>query len=139
MYKRQTQTFTGAQLLDVLKDQWCGTNSRPTVLLPSATINYTYDQSIATDILGAPCAGAPNPVTDVTINGTALDPAGSYRITTNNFLAEGGDDFTSLTLGTDRTTLSDFDIDSLVRYLQPTLTGTPIGPPGLDRIDVTIP
>ena len=22
-----TQTFTGAQLLDVLKDQWCGTNT----------------------------------------------------------------------------------------------------------------
>ena len=30
-----TQTFTGTQLLEVLKDQWCGTNARPTVLLPS--------------------------------------------------------------------------------------------------------
>ena len=37
------------QLLDVLKDQWCGTNRRPpTVLLPSSTINYTFDQSVAT-------------------------------------------------------------------------------------------
>ena len=32
-----TQTFTGAQLLEVLKDQWCGSNSSATVLLPSAT------------------------------------------------------------------------------------------------------
>jgi 5'-nucleotidase len=134
-----TQTFTGAQLLDVLKDQWCGTNSRATVLLPSASINYTYDQSIAADILGDPCAGAPNPVTGVTINGAPLDPAAPYRITTNNFLADGGDDFVSLTQGTGRTTLSDFDIDSLVRYLAPTLApGAPaIGPPALDRIDVT--
>jgi 5'-nucleotidase len=80
---------------------------------------------------------APNPVTDVTIGGAALNPTATYRITRNNFLADGGDDFLSLKAGTGRTTLSDFDIDSLVRYLAPTLTGEPIGPPALDRIDVT--
>jgi 5'-nucleotidase len=132
-----TQTFTGAQLLDVLKDQWCGTNSAPTVLLPSASLHYTYDASIAAGILGRPCAGAPNPVTGVTLNGAALDLSGSYRITTNNFLADGGDDFLSLKQGTSRTALSDFDIDSLVRYLRPSLDGAAVGPPALDRIDVT--
>src|SRR4051812_3251683 len=132
-----TQTFTGAQVLDVLKDQWCGTNTAPTVLLPSASLHYAYDASIAGGILGRPCAGAPNPVTGVTVNGAALDPSGSYRITTNNFLADGGDDFLSLKQGTSRTTLSDFDIDSLVRYLKPSLDGPAVGPPALDRIDVT--
>src|SRR3954465_7133248 len=132
-----TQTFTGTQLLDVLKDQWCGTNSAPTVLLPSASLHYAYDASIAGGILGRPCAGAPNPVTGVTLNGAALDPSGSYRITTNNFLADGGDDFLSLKQGTSRTTLSDFDIDSLVRYLKPSLDGPAVGPPALDRIDAT--
>jgi 5'-nucleotidase len=132
-----TQTFTGAQLLDVLKDQWCGTNSSATVLLPSTGFHYTYDQSIAAEILGKPCAGAPNPVSGVTINGIAVDPAATYRVTTNNFLADGGDDFVSLKAGTDRTTLSDFDIDSLVRYLSSTTPANPIGPPALDRIDVT--
>ena len=132
-----TQTFTGAQVLDVLKDQWCGTNSSLTLLLPSSTLHYTYDQSIAASILGKPCEGAANPVSGVTFNGTALDPAASYRITTNNFLADGGDDFLSLKAGTDRTTLSDFDIDSLVRYLATTSPSNPIGPPALDRIDVT--
>jgi 5'-nucleotidase len=75
----------------------------------------------------------------MTLEGTPsiVAPAASYRITTNNFLADGGDDFLSLKAGTGRTTLSDFDIDSLVRYLAPTLTGAPIGPPALDRIDVT--
>jgi 5'-nucleotidase len=134
-----TQTYTGAQLLDVLKDQWCGTNARPTVLLPSSTIHYSWDQSVATSILGQPCAGAANPVSGLTINGTPVDPAASYRITTNNFLADGGDDFASLKLGTDRTTLSDFDIDSLVRYMAPSLEpGAPaIAPPALTRIDTT--
>jgi 5'-nucleotidase len=134
-----TQSFTGAQLLDVLKDQWCGTNSQPTVLLPSSTINYTYDLSIAASILGQPCASAANPVTGVTIGGAALDPAATYRITTNNFLADGGDDFQSLRQGTNRTSLSDFDIDSLVRYMAPSLpAGAPaITAPPTDRIDVT--
>jgi 5'-nucleotidase len=133
-----TQTFTGAQLLEVLKDQWCGTNTARTLLLPSAGVHYTWDASIAAGILGQPCAGAPNPVSGLTINGTPVDPAASYRITTNNFLADGGDDFRSLTQGTNRTTLSDFDMDSLVRYMAPSLEpGAPaIGPPALDRVDV---
>jgi hypothetical protein len=57
-------------------------------------------------------------------------------VTTNNFLADGGDSFASLRAGTNRTTLDDFDIDSLVRYLEPTLTGAPIGPPATDRITI---
>jgi 5'-nucleotidase len=133
-----TQTFTGAQLLDVLKDQWCGTNTSPTVLLPSGTIHYTYDKSVAASLLGKkPCAGLPNPVSGVTIGGAALNPTATYRITTNNFLADGGDDFPSLKAGTNRTTLPDFDIDSLVRYMKPSLTGTALGPPAPDRISTT--
>ena len=122
-----TQSFTGAQLLDVLKDQWCA--GPRNVLLPSSTLTYTYDLSDANDILGDDCATAPNPVSNVQVNGVALDPAATYRVTTNNFLADGGDSFASLRLGTNRTTLDDFDIDSLVRYLEPTLTGAPIAPP----------
>ncbi|HEX6711990.1 MAG TPA: hypothetical protein VF066_01350 [Thermoleophilaceae bacterium] len=57
-------------------------------------------------------------------------------VTTNNFLADGGDGFQSLRAGTNRTSLSDFDVDSLVRYLEPTLTGAPIGPPPTNRITV---
>ena len=132
-----TQTFTGAQLLDVLKDQWCGTNTSQTVLLPSSSIHYTFSRSVAASILRKPCAGAANPVSGVTIGGAALDPAATYRITTNNFLADGGDDFPSLKAGTGRTTLSDFDIDSLVRYLKPTLTGAPAQPPAFGRIATT--
>jgi 5'-nucleotidase len=129
-----TQSFTGAQLLEVLKDQWC---QGPTnVLLPSSTLAYTYDRTDAVAIAGQPCASVNNPVSNVRVNGVALDPNATYRVTTNNFLADGGDSFASLTAGTNRTTLDDFDIDSLVRYLEPTLTGAPIGPPPTDRITV---
>ena len=109
----------------------------PDGLLPSSSIHYTFSKAAAASILGKPCAGAANPVSGVTIGGAALNPTATYRITTNNFLADGGDDFQSLKAGTDRTTLSDFDIDSLVRYLQPSLTGAPVGPPALNRIDTT--
>ena len=132
-----TNTFTGAQLLDVLKDQWCGpVVEAQVVLLPSSTLTYTYNRATATAISDTPCAGAPNPVSNVSINGAPLDTAATYRVTTNNFLADGGDGFQSLRAGTNRTSLPDFDVDSLVRYLEPTLTGAPIGPPPTDRITV---
>jgi 5'-nucleotidase len=132
-----TNTFTGAQLLDVLKDQWCGPAAEAqVVLLPSSTLTYTFSRDTATAISDTPCAGAPNPVSNVRISGALLDPAATYRVTTNNFLADGGDGFQSLRAGTNRTSLPDFDVDSLVRYLEPTLTGAPIGPPATDRITV---
>jgi 5'-nucleotidase len=132
-----TQTFTGAQLLDVLKGQWCGTNTSQTVLLPSSTIHYSFSRSVAATILGKPCAGAANPVSNVMIGGTPLNTASTYRIPTNNFLADGGDDFPSLKAGTGRTTLPDFDIDSLVRYIKPSLTGAAVEPPAFGRITTT--
>ena len=132
-----TNTFTGAQLLDVLKDQWCGPVAEAqVVLLPSSTLTYTFSRATATAISDTPCAGAANPVSNVRINGVLLDTAATYRVTTNNFLADGGDGFQSLRAGTNRTSLPDFDVDSLVRYLEPTLTGAPIGPAPTNRITV---
>jgi 5'-nucleotidase len=132
-----TNTFTGAQLLDVLKDQWCGPAfEAQVVLLPSSTLTYTFSRAIATAISDTPCAGAANPVSNVRINGVLLDPAATYQVTTNNFLADGGDGFQSLRAGTNRTSLPDFDVDSLVRYLEPTLAGAPIGPAPTNRITV---
>jgi 5'-nucleotidase len=129
-----TLTLTGAQLLDVLKQQWCG-QAFPRVLLPSATVHYTFSQSVAAGLVGQPCEGAPTPVTGLTIGGVAVDPAASYRITVNSFLADGGDLFTVLREGTDRLGGA-VDTDALEAYLTPSLTGTPLDPPALDRIDV---
>jgi 5'-nucleotidase len=118
----------------VLKQQWCSQDAAR-VLLPSAGVHYTYSASAAAALVGQPCAGAANPVTGLTIAGAAVDPAGSYRVTVNSFLADGGDKFTVLRDGTDRLGGS-VDTDALEAYLAPSLTGTPIAPPALDRIDV---
>jgi 5'-nucleotidase len=130
-----TLTLTGAQLLEVLKQQWCSQDAAR-VLLPSAGVHYTYSASAAAALVGQPCAGAANPVTGLTIGGAPVDPAASYRITVNSFLADGGDKFTVLRDGTDRLGGS-VDTDALEAYLAPSLTGAPIAPPALDRIDVT--
>jgi hypothetical protein len=61
----------------------------------------------------------------------------SYHITVNNFLADGGDGFTALTGGTNRLGGSD-DLAAFVEFLAPSLApGAEIGPPALNRIDVT--
>jgi len=130
-----TMTLTGAQLLEMLKQQWC-TQDAARVLLPSAGVHYTYSASAAAALVGQPCEGAANPVSGLTIGGTPVDPAASYRITVNSFLADGGDKFSVLRDGTDRLGGA-VDTDALEAYLAPSLTGTPIAPPALDRIDVT--
>ena len=39
---------------------------------------------------------------DIKVKGEPLDPSGTYRVVTNNFLAPGGDGFTTFTEGTNR-------------------------------------
>jgi 5'-nucleotidase len=131
-----TLTLTGAQLREVLKQQWCGQSSGAKVLLPSAAVHYTFDQSVVADsVLAKPCATAPDPITELTLGGTAVDPAASYRITVNNFLADGGDGFTVLRAGTNRTGGA-VDLDALVAYLEPSVTGADQVAPALNRIDL---
>ncbi len=129
-----TMTLTGAQVLEMLKQQWCG-QSAPRVLLPSSSVAYSYSSSAASALVGQPCAGAANPVTGLTIGGAPVDPAASYRITVNSFLADGGDLFSVLREGTDRLGGA-VDTDALEAYIAPSLGGAAIAPPALDRIDV---
>ena len=70
-------------------------------------------------------------MSNLTLNGVPIDPAASYRVTSNDFLANGGDGFTNMTVGTARTVAPGFDIDALVAYLG---SGLPVSPPPRDRI-----
>ncbi|MGW4467198.1 bifunctional metallophosphatase/5'-nucleotidase [Micromonospora sp. NPDC004704] len=118
-----TQTFTGAQLKDVLEQQFVGFSGQTSqrVLQVSAGLTYSYDTTL-------PAGGR---VTGLALGGVPVDPAASYRVTTNDFLANGGDGFTLLTGGTDRTTAPGFDVDALVGYLG---TGAPVAPGPANRI-----
>src|SRR4051812_41846063 len=129
-----TMTLTGAQLLEVLKQQWCGQTSAR-ILLPSSSVHYAFSAATASAITGRPCDGAANPVTGLTIDRVAVDPAASYRISVNNFLADGGDGFAQLRNGTNRTG-GGVDLDALVAYLGGSSASAPQAVPTLNRIDV---
>ena len=70
----------------------------------------------------------------IKINGTTVDPAASYRVTVNSFLADGGDGFTELRNGTNRLGGA-VDLDALAAYLS-LPANDPIAPTPRDRITV---
>src|SRR5205814_8445617 len=66
----------------------------------------------------------------ISLNGQRIDPASSYRVTVNNYLAVGGDGFTALKEGTARR-FGIYDVDALYDYFQ---ANSPIPPVTTDRI-----
>ncbi|GAB7043752.1 MULTISPECIES: bifunctional metallophosphatase/5'-nucleotidase [Catenuloplanes] len=104
-----TQTLTGAQIKAVLEEQWQPEGaSRPKLHLGvSKGFSYRY-------VVDAP-RGAH--ITSITLDGKPINPAGTYRVTSNSFLAAGGDNFTTLSKGTDRVTTGDNDLTLLTAYL----------------------
>ncbi|MFG3294418.1 bifunctional metallophosphatase/5'-nucleotidase [Streptomyces sp. NPDC048179] len=123
------QDFTGAQLIQVLKEQVSGSNAAaPKILQPSKNLTYTLDLTKT---------GADRVVTDsVRLDGQAVDPAATYRIATNSFLAGGGDGFTTLGLGTGDLVGTD-DLSALAEYLTANSSATaPLAPPATNRITI---
>jgi 5'-nucleotidase len=91
--------LTGAQLKDTLeiRRMW-----------PSAALRYNVD----------PSKPQGSRITELTIDGRSVDPAATYRIVTNNFMAGGGDDLTPLKNSTGyRYETGIVDIDAFVDYL----------------------
>ncbi len=116
-----TMTVTGAQIDTMLEQQWCEQSS-PKILQVSEGVAYTWDNS-------APACERVDPAS-ITINGAAVDPAASYRITVNSFLADGGDKFTVLKEGTDRLG-GEVDLDAFEAYFT---AHSPVAPGPKDRI-----
>ncbi|MCF7985982.1 MAG: bifunctional metallophosphatase/5'-nucleotidase [Methylovulum sp.] len=120
-----TLSLTGAQIEELLEQQFMGcTNAQSfnRILLPSTGFSYAWRAT------GADCDKIdPN---DIKINGVVVDPAASYRVTVNSFLADGGDKFNVLTKATNRLGGAQ-DSDALEAYFK---ANSPIAPVGLDRI-----
>ena len=127
-----TVTLTGAQLDCVLEQQFAGT--RNTVLQPSSTLTYTRTTSAARGTLADPCSG--QQVSNIRIGGVPVTATATYRITVNNFLADGGDGFTQLRNGTDRVNTAGDDLDAFVAYLTAESVDGPVSPPATGRITV---
>jgi 5'-nucleotidase len=115
-------TLTGAQVKTLLEQQWVGQTS-PRFLQVSG-IAYAWSTS------------APNGsrVRDVVLGGAPLDPAASYRVVVNNFLAAGGDNFAVLVQGANQVGGA-IDLDALIGWVaaQP---GQTVSAPAPGRIAV---
>ncbi|MFI9526728.1 ExeM/NucH family extracellular endonuclease [Micromonospora rosaria] len=112
-----TKSYTGAQIKEVLEQQWQPEGaSRPVLWLGvSKGLNYVYD----------PEAPKGSRIVSITLNGTPLNPTGTYRVTVNSFLAAGGDNFTTLGQGTEPATTGDNDLTMLTAYLA---ANSPVAP-----------
>ena len=74
----------------------------------SESFSYSYD-------LTRP-AGSRVDAASIKLDGVALGPATSYRVTVNNFIAGGGDNFTVLKEATDVSGIGQ-DIDAFASYI----------------------
>ncbi|MET8122321.1 bifunctional metallophosphatase/5'-nucleotidase [Micromonospora sp. NPDC005189] len=124
-----TLDLTGAQLYCVLEQQFVTGRT----LYPSATVGYVVDPNGTTAPTADPCAGTRVVRGSLTLGGTTVDTAATYRVTVNNFLAGGGDGFSALTGGTNLVT-AQIDLDAFVAYLT---AQSPVSAPTLDRIRTT--
>jgi 5'-nucleotidase len=116
-----TLTLTGAQIKDMLEQQWLDPK-RPRILQVSKGFSYAWD--------GARPYGDHVVAERMALNGQRIDPAQNYRVTVNNYLAVGGDGFTVLKDGT-APQFGAYDADALDAYFK---TNSPLSPGQLDRI-----
>jgi 2',3'-cyclic-nucleotide 2'-phosphodiesterase (5'-nucleotidase family) len=113
-----SMTLTGQDIYDLLAQQVTGPNTaRPNILQVSEGFSYQ---------LGA--AGAVDGT--VKLDGVPIDRAASYRIVTNNFLSDGGDNFPGFRNGTDKY-FGGLDIDAFADHLTAV---SPYTPGSLTRI-----
>lgn len=121
--------LTGAQVITALQQQVSGANeAAPKILQISKGLTYTLDLTKT---------GAARVVADsVKLDGTAIDPAATYRVAMNSFLAGGGDGFAELGKGGNVRVGGD-DLAALGAYLTANSSAaTPYPVPAADRITI---
>lgn len=118
-----TMTLTGTQIDALLEQQaTAGSDGRGRTLQISHSLTYSWNASAPT--------GSKVDIASIKINGEPIDPNGSYRVTVNSFLADGGDGFSVLVQGTDRLG-GEVDLDALVAYFA---ANSPLAPGPQNRI-----
>jgi len=116
-----TLTLSGAQIRELLEQQWLDPK-RPRILQVSGGFSYAWD---ANKPYGERVIEG-----RITLNGAAIEPAKSYRVTVNNYLALGGDGFATLRSGT-APQFGIYDSDALFAYVQ---ANSPLKPAAQNRI-----
>ncbi|MET8177404.1 bifunctional metallophosphatase/5'-nucleotidase [Streptomyces sp. NPDC005336] len=121
--------LTGAQLITALQQQVSGSNeASPKILQVSRGFTYTLDLTQS---------GKDRVVTDsVKLNGEPIDPAKTYRVAMNEFLAGGGDGFPVFKDGKNKL-VGASDLDAFTAYLGAhSSASSPLSPPPADRITI---
>lgn len=101
-----TQSLTGAELKAAL-EQGFDDSGPEQALIPSAGFSYSFDR---TRPLG-------DRITALRLDGRPINPAATYRVTTNSFLAQGGDSFTLFAKQRDAV-IGVVDLDALQSWLE---------------------
>jgi 5'-nucleotidase len=123
-----TFPMTGAQIQSVLEEQCQPSDASRPFLHLGVSEGFTYD--LAKTIVGGVCTDIS--VTNVQLNGVPIDPTGSYQVTANNFLADGGDNFDTFSTVTGPRLDGGNDLEALINYLG---TFGPVDPPSVDRVN----
>lgn len=117
-----TMTLTGQQIKNVLEQQFlgCGTQNGNRIMQPSASLSYAFTPAAgwttaSTTVRNTACNWVD--ASSIKINGVVVDPAASYRVTVNNFMATGGDNYIEFKQGTNLLGGA-VDIDALEAYFQ---------------------
>lgn len=112
-----TQDLTGAQLKQVLEEQWQPDGaSRPKLHLGiSDGFSYVADAS----------APRGERIVEMRLNGELVTPDQVIRVVANSFLANGGDNFDTLALGTNRADTGQVDLAAAVAYFEEFVTVDP--------------
>ncbi|MFF7244149.1 bifunctional metallophosphatase/5'-nucleotidase [Embleya sp. NPDC008237] len=123
----QTLDLKGQAVLDLLAQQYTGGNAaNPKVLQISKGLTYTVDRSQT---------GAARIVPgSVKLNGVPIDPAATYKVSANEFLAGGGDGFAAFKTGVNKR-VGGSDLEALLAYFAAhSSASAPLAPPAADRI-----
>ena len=120
-----TMTLTGAQVLQLLEQQWKG---QPGGEISGRVIQVSQGFSYSWNSAGP--LGQRVVPGSVRLNGQPLDPAADYRVTVNHFMASGGDNYVVLKEGRD-IRIGVMDLDALELYLKNNPT---LGPGPMNRI-----
>ncbi len=112
-----TTTLTGAQIETMLEQQWQPDGSSRAFLALGLSDNVTYSYN--------PELPRGERVQSVIINGEPLETDRDYRVGTFSFLAQGGDNFSVFTEGTDTRDSGLVDRDAWISYIQ---SNSPLSP-----------
>ncbi len=135
-----TMTLTAQDLKNVLEEQFAGCRGQSAtatrIMLASNGFKYTWNGANACNARISNVRLTTNGVTETIVDatGTVLNPTKTYRVTMNNFMATGGDGYSTFLVGTNLLGGAQ-DIDALVAHMAQFKAPAAPYTPGLDPDD----